>query len=100
MNWCPDCATVLANEQVVDGGCWRCDTEVVQKELEQWFFRITHYAEDLLQGCDELTGWPERVVAMQKNWIGKSEGVEVDFAVEGAIRSCVFIRPDRIPSSA
>jgi leucyl-tRNA synthetase len=84
VNWCPDCATVLANEQVIDGACWRCDTAVVQKELEQWFFRITQYAEDLLRGCDELKGWPERVVAMQKNWIGRSEGVEVDFTVEGS----------------
>lgn len=98
VNWCPDCATVLANEQVVDGGCWRCDTEVIQKELEQWFFRITHYAEDLLQGCDELTGWPERVVAMQKNWIGKSEGVEVDFAIEGSDRKLRIYttRPDTL----
>ncbi|MDA8214720.1 MAG: leucine--tRNA ligase [Nitrospiraceae bacterium] len=83
VNWCPSCVTVLANEQVIDGKCWRCDSTVVQKELEQWFFKITHYAEELLQGCDELTGWPERVVAMQKNWIGKSEGVEVDFPING-----------------
>ncbi|MFO0752454.1 MAG: leucine--tRNA ligase [Thermodesulfovibrionales bacterium] len=83
VNWCPSCATVLANEQVVDGGCWRCDTPVIQKELEQWFLRITRYAEELLRGCDELTGWPERVVAMQKNWIGRSEGAEVDFPLEG-----------------
>lgn len=83
VNWCPSCATVLANEQVIDGGCWRCDTPVIQKELEQWFLRITRYAEELLRGCDELAGWPERVVAMQKNWIGKSEGAEVDFPVEG-----------------
>jgi leucyl-tRNA synthetase len=83
VNWCPSCVTVLANEQVIDGACWRCDSTVVQKELEQWFFKISHYAEELLQGCDELAGWPERVVAMQKNWIGKSEGVEVDFPVEG-----------------
>ncbi len=83
VNWCPSCATVLANEQVIDSKCWRCDSLVVQKELEQWFFRITHYAEELLQGCDELKGWPERVIAMQKNWIGKSEGVEVDFPIDG-----------------
>ncbi|MEK6672822.1 MAG: leucine--tRNA ligase [Nitrospirota bacterium] len=83
VNWCTSCETVLANEQVIDGACWRCDTSVVQKELEQWFFRITAYAEELLQGCDELTGWPDRVVAMQKNWIGRSEGVEVDFAIDG-----------------
>jgi leucyl-tRNA synthetase len=82
VNWCPSCATVLANEQVIDEKCWRCDSVVVQKKLEQWFFRITRYAEELLEGCDELKGWPERVVLMQKNWIGKGEGVEVDFPVE------------------
>ena len=83
VNWCPSCATVLANEQVIDEKCWRCDSIVIQKKLEQWFFRITHYAEELLQGCEELKGWPERVVLMQKNWIGKGEGVEVDFPIEG-----------------
>jgi leucyl-tRNA synthetase len=83
VNWCPSCATVLANEQVIDEKCWRCDSTVIQKKLEQWFFRITHYAEELLQGCDGLKGWPERVVLMQKNWIGKGEGVEVDFPIEG-----------------
>ena len=81
VNWCPSCATVLANEQVIDEKCWRCDSIVIQKKLEQWFFRITHYAEELLQGCGELKGWPERVVLMQKNWIGKGEGVEVDFPI-------------------
>ncbi|MDP3049122.1 MAG: leucine--tRNA ligase [Thermodesulfovibrionales bacterium] len=81
VNWCPSCMTVLANEQVIDSGCWRCDTAVIKKELEQWFFRITHYAEDLLNACDELKGWPEKVVLMQKNWIGKSEGLEADFKV-------------------
>ncbi len=83
VNWCPTCATVLANEQVIDGACWRCDTQVIQKELEQWFFRITHYADDLLKACDELKGWPEKVVIMQKNWIGKSEGLEADFRIDG-----------------
>ncbi len=83
VNWCPSCATVLANEQVIDEKCWRCDSVVIQKKLEQWFFRITHYADELLKGCDELHGWPERVVLMQKNWIGKGEGVEVDFPIEG-----------------
>lgn len=83
VNWCRSCGTVLANEQVIDGGCWRCDTAVIQKELEQWFLKITDYAEELLKGCDELKGWPERVALMQKNWIGRSEGVEVDFPVEG-----------------
>lgn len=82
VNWCPSCETVLANEQVIDTRCWRCDHVVVQKELFQWFLKITHYAEDLLKGCDELTGWPEKVVVMQKNWIGKSHGVEVDFTVD------------------
>jgi leucyl-tRNA synthetase len=83
VNWCPSCATVLANEQVIDEKCWRCDSTVIQKKLEQWFFRITQYAEEMLQWCDELTGWPERVVLMQKNWIGRGEGVEVDFPIEG-----------------
>ncbi|MDI6744405.1 MAG: leucine--tRNA ligase [Thermodesulfovibrionales bacterium] len=83
VNWCPSCMTVLANEQVIDGGCWRCDTAVIKKELEQWFFRITQYAEDLLKACDELKGWPEKVVLMQKNWIGKSEGLEADFKIQG-----------------
>src|SRR4030067_1097892 len=83
VNWCPTCTTVLANEQVIDERCWRCESVVVQKELEQWFLKITDYAEELLQRCDELTGWPERVIAMQKNWIGKSIGVEVDFGIHG-----------------
>ena len=83
VNWCPSCATVLANEQVIDGACWRCDTAVIQKQLEQWFFRITNYAEDLLKACDELKGWPEKVVLMQKHWIGKSEGLEADFRIDG-----------------
>ena len=84
VNWCPSCATVLANEQVIDTRCWRCDHAVVQKELEQWFLKITAYAEELLRACDDLTGWPEKVVVMQKNWIGKSHGAEVDFAVHGS----------------
>jgi len=98
VNWCPACATVLANEQVIDEKCWRCETTVTQKKLEQWFFRITHYAEELLRGCDELSGWPERVVLMQKNWIGKGEGVEVDFPVEGINESIrIFTtRPDTL----
>ncbi len=83
VNWCPSCTTVLANEQVIDTQCWRCDSIVVQKELEQWFLRITRYAEELLAACDGLTGWPEKVVLMQKNWIGKSYGVEVDFRIDG-----------------
>ncbi|MDD5136799.1 MAG: leucine--tRNA ligase [Candidatus Omnitrophica bacterium] len=83
VNWCPSCKTVLANEQVVNGGCERCSTEVNQKELEQWFFRITHYAERLLKDLAKLTEWPERVKTMQANWIGKSEGVEIDFKIDG-----------------
>jgi len=83
VNWCESCMTVLANEQVIDGRCWRCDSEVLQRELEQWFFKITHYAEELLEGCEGLTGWPDNVVAMQKNWIGRSEGVEMDFPIAG-----------------
>jgi len=79
VNWCTSCGTVLANEQVEDGRCWRCDTEVVQKELEQWFFRITAYAEELLEHLDRLAGWPERVLTMQRNWIGKSIGCEIEF---------------------
>ena len=87
VNWCPSCTTVLANEQVIDTKCWRCDSVVVQKELEQWFLRITEYAEELLSACDTLTGWPEKVVVMQKNWIGKSHGAEVDFVIDGTERT-------------
>ena len=79
VNWCPSCATVLANEQVVDGCCERCDSEVDQKAMEQWFFKITEYAQRLLDDLDTLDGWPERVKTMQKNWIGRSEGAEIDF---------------------
>lgn len=84
VNWCPDCNTVLANEQVEDGMCWRhSKTPVIQKELEQWFFKITDYAEELLEGHEELKGgWPEKVLTMQKNWIGKSFGTEMTFKVE------------------
>ncbi len=81
VNWCSSCETVLANEQVVNGLCWRCDNAVTMKDLEQWFFKITAYADELLRDCDSLTGWPERVVTMQRNWIGRSEGIEVDFKV-------------------
>jgi len=80
VNWCPECATVLANEQVVDGCCWRHEETIVeQRDLVQWFFRITAYAEELLDGLDKLDGWPEKVRTMQRNWIGRSEGTEVDF---------------------
>jgi leucyl-tRNA synthetase len=82
VNWCPECATVLANEQVIDGKCWRHeDTLVEQRDLEQWFFRITAYAQELLDGLDKLEGWPEKVRTMQRNWIGRSEGTEVDFSL-------------------
>lgn len=79
VNWCDECNTVLANEQVIDGHCWRCDSAVVKKDLEQWFFRITDYADRLLEDLDELKGWPERVKIMQENWIGRSEGAEFSF---------------------
>jgi leucyl-tRNA synthetase len=81
VNWCPSCQTVLANEQVVDGACWRCGTAVVTRDLEQWFFRITAYADELLQGLDTLSAWPDKVVVMQRNWIGRSEGARVVFPV-------------------
>ena len=98
VNWCPQCATVLANEQVEDGGCWRCGDEVVQKSLEQWFFRITDYAERLLDDLKLLSGWPERVRTMQENWIGKSEGAEIRFSVKGKdVEIPVFTtRPDTL----
>ena len=83
VNWCAHCETVLANEQVVDGRCWRCDGPVADRELEQWFFRITAYAEELLRDLDRLTGWPERVLTMQRNWIGRSPGAEIRFPLEG-----------------
>ncbi len=82
VNWCDPCHTVLANEQVVDGVCWRCDTPVIRKHLKQWFIRITDYAEELLADLDQLVGWPEKVIGMQRNWIGKSTGAEVSFGLE------------------
>lgn len=88
VNWCETCNTVLANEQAEGGLCWRCDQPVDKKELEQWFLRITDYSEELLKGCEELvSGWPERVLTMQKNWIGKSFGVEINFPLEGSDES-------------
>ncbi len=83
VNWCPNDMTVLANEQVIEGRCWRCDTEVERKEIPQWFMKITQYADELLNELDSLQGWPEQVKTMQRNWIGKSRGVEVIFGVEG-----------------
>ncbi len=82
VNWCSRCQTVLANEQVEGGACWRCDTPVVQKEMEQWFFKITDYVEELLDYTHKLPGWPERVLVMQQNWIGKSTGSRLLFALE------------------
>ena len=83
VNWCPKCATVLANEQVAGGFCWRHeDTRVEQRDLEQWFLRITEYADELLQGLDQLQGWPEKVRTMQRNWIGRSQGALIDFKLE------------------
>ena len=83
VNWCPHDQTVLANEQVIDGKCWRCDTEVERREIAQWFMKITDYAEQLLNDIDRLDGWPEQVRTMQRNWIGRSTGVELSFAIEG-----------------
>ena len=84
VNWCPHDETVLANEQVIDGCCWRCDTPVERREINQWFLKITDYAEQLLADIDQLGGWPERVRTMQRNWIGRSEGVEVVFQLLNA----------------
>ncbi len=85
VNWCPACQTTLANEEVVEGGCWRCHTTVEQKELEQWYLKITEYKERLLEDLGQLKNWPERVIAMQKNWIGKSQGVEIYFKVKDSL---------------
>jgi leucyl-tRNA synthetase len=87
VNWCASCQTVLANEQVVDGACWRCGTIVTIRELEQWFFRITAYADELLKSLDTLTDWPEKVVVMQRNWIGRSDGARIAFPVAGTTDS-------------
>src|SRR3989442_3930516 len=97
VNWRPSCQTVLANEQGEAGLCWRCDPEVMPREIEGWFFKSTAYAEELLAWCDRLPGWPERVLTMQRNWIGKSEGAEFDLAVAGRpeLKIRVFTtRPD------
>jgi leucyl-tRNA synthetase len=98
VNWCEHCHTVLANEQVVDGACWRCDTPVVRRNLAQWFIRITDYAEELLTDLDKLPGWPERVREMQKNWIGRSTGAEVIFPIEGSdqVLDIFTTRPDTL----
>ena len=98
VNWCQSCQTVLANEQVIDGLCWRCDNQVLPQDMHGWFFRITDYADELLAGCDNLTGWPEKVLTMQRNWIGKSIGAEIDFPVEnsGQVLKVFTTRPDTI----
>jgi len=98
VNWCPNDLTVLANEQVIDGCCWRCGTVVERREIPQWFMRITAYSDELLAGLEQLPGWPEQVRTMQRNWIGRSEGVEVHFGVEGAAQPLkVFTtRPDTL----
>ncbi len=101
-NWCPHCETVLANEQVEDGKCWRCSTDVIQRELDQWFLRITRYADELLDGTEALKGgWPEQVLVMQRNWIGKSMGARVRFGLEAPIAGHEHIdvfttRPDTL----
>lgn len=98
VNWCPNDMTVLANEQVIDGCCWRCDTPVERKEIAQWFLKITDYAEELLASLETLDGWPEQVKTMQANWIGRSEGVEMDFAVQGSEETVRIYttRPDTV----
>ncbi len=98
VNWCPSCATVLANEQVVDNACERCDSVVNQRELEQWFFKISKYSEILLNDLSLLDGWPEKVKTMQANWIGRSEGARIDFKLEGSdeVVACFTTRPDTI----
>jgi leucyl-tRNA synthetase len=98
VNWCGRCRTVLANEQVEDGRCWRCESVVEERELEQWFLRITAYAEELLAGCDDLVGWPEKVLTMQRNWIGKSVGAELVFPLEGRDGAITVFttRPDTV----
>jgi len=97
VNWCPNDETVLANEQVVDGKCWRCDTTVERREIAQWFMKITDYAEELLSDIDKLDGWPEQVRTMQRNWIGRSEGVEMTFDVDGEAPLTIYTtRPDTL----
>jgi leucyl-tRNA synthetase len=97
VNWCPECATVLANEQVIDGRCWRHDdTLVEQRDLEQWFFRITAYTQELLEGLEKLEGWPEKVRTMQRNWIGRSEGTEVDFTFQNDLTGTQEVKPGNI----
>ena len=98
VNWCPSCATVLANEQVKEGGCERCKAVVEKRELEQWFFKITDYADRLLADLAKLPGWPEKVKTMQENWIGRSEGAEITFTIEGLDQTMTVFttRPDTV----
>src|SRR5260370_38517995 len=97
VNWCPKDNTVLANEQIVNGVCWRCGTKPTKKELEQWFFKITAYAQRLLDDLNKLDRWPERVKVMQANWIGRSEGAELEFFIEQDGKLRVFTtRPDTV----
>ncbi|WP_028775252.1 leucine--tRNA ligase [Shewanella waksmanii] len=98
VNWCPNDETVLANEQVIDGACWRCDTSVEQKEIPQWFIKITDYADELLSDIDKLDEWPEQVKTMQRNWIGRSEGIEMTFQVADSDESfdIYTTRPDTV----
>ena len=98
VNWCEDCGTVLANEQVIGGCCWRCKNQVSEKNLEQWFLKITEYADDLLTGLDLVKNWPNNVKTMQVNWIGKSEGTEIFFPVEESEEklSTFTTRPDTV----
>ena len=98
VNWCPSCETVLANEQVVGGQCERCDAVVVKKELEQWYFKTTEFAEELLNDLDKLEGWPEKVKTMQRNWIGKSHGAEIVFDIDGSDDQMIVYttRPDTV----
>lgn len=98
VNWCPSCQTVLANEQVISGECERCDSEVEQKDLEQWFFKVTEYAQKLLDDLELLDDWPERVKIMQKNWIGRSQGCMINFTVEDSNQTikCYTTRADTL----
>ncbi len=98
VNWCPQCSTVLANEQAEGGICWRCESDVVQKELDQWFFKITDYADRLLEGHEKIReGWPEQVITMQKNWIGRSTGCTINFKLESGEDFPIFTtRPDTV----
>ncbi len=98
VNWCDSCQTVLANEQVVEGACWRCDQSVLMREMNGWFFKITQYAEELLSDLDNLQGWPDKVLTMQRNWIGKSTGLQCSFRVENSSENIAIFttRPDTI----